>query len=105
MATGEPSGWMGRLPHVLLGVRTAERADAGFSPAECVYGTNLVLPGQLQTAAELPTSPQPLHDFTARLKADMAAASCPEPAWHLAETRSQEGRSCLHPPRSKEDSP
>ena len=56
MATGEPSGWMGRLPHVLLGIRTAERADAGFSPAECVYGTNLVLPGQVQPAEALPTS-------------------------------------------------
>ena len=78
---------MGRLPHVLLGIRTAERAKAGFSPAECVYGTNLVLPGQLQAAAELPTSPQTLQDFTARLKADMAAASCPESAWHTAETR------------------
>ena len=87
MATGEPAGWMGRLPHVLLGIRTAQRADAGFSPAECVYGTSLVLPGQLRLAAELPTSRQPLQDFTARLKADMAAASCPEPAWHTAETR------------------
>ena len=53
-----------------------------------VYGTNLVLPGQLQLTAELPTSLQPLQDFTARLKADMAAARCPEPAWHTAEVRS-----------------
>ena len=45
MATGEPSGWMGRLPHVLLGIRTAQRTDAGFSPAECIYGTDLALPG------------------------------------------------------------
>ena len=80
MATGEPAGWMGRLPHVLLGIRTAQRADAGFSPAECVYGTNLVLPGQVQLAAELPTSQQPLQDFTAQLMSDMAAAKCPVPA-------------------------
>ena len=33
MATGEPSSWMGRLPHVLLGIRTAQRSDAGFSTA------------------------------------------------------------------------
>ena len=78
---------MGRLPHVLLGIRTAQRSDAGFSPAEWVYGTNLVLPGQLQTSAELPTSLQPLQDYTVRLKADMSTARCPEPAWHTATTR------------------
>ena len=88
MATGEPAGWMGRLSHVLLGIRTAQRADAGFSPAECVYGTNLVLPGQLPVAAEPPELQQPLQDFTTRLKADMAAAKCPEHAWHTTTTRS-----------------
>ena len=87
MATGEPSGWMGRLPHVLLGIRTAQQSDAGFSPAECVYGTDLVLPGQFQLPAETTAPQQPLQDFTARLKADMAAAKCPEPAWHTTATR------------------
>ena len=37
--------------------------------------------------AELPTSLQPLQDYTIRLKADMAPAKCPEPAWHTAGTR------------------
>ena len=37
MATGEPTSWMGRLPHVLLGIRTAQKEDTGFSPAEIVY--------------------------------------------------------------------
>ena len=60
----------GRLPHVLLRIRMVQRSDAGFSPAECVYGTNLVLPGQLQLSPELPTSLQPLQDYTIRLKAD-----------------------------------
>ena len=64
-----------------------KKKKVGFSPAECVYGTNLVLPGQLQFSPELPTSPQPLQDYTAHLKADMAAARCPEPAWHTATTR------------------
>ena len=61
VATGEPSSWMGRLLHVLLGIRTTQRSDAGFSPAECVYGTNLVLPGQLQLSSELPTSVSYTH--------------------------------------------
>ena len=48
----------------------------------------------LQSASTGPTwsfqdnsSPQLVKDFTTRLKADMAAASCPEPAWHTVETR------------------
>ena len=89
MATGEPAGWMGRLPHVLLGIRTAQKEDTGFSPAEVVYGTNLVLPGQLLLSPELPASNQTLQDYTVCLKADMAAAKCPETAWHTATTRAQ----------------
>ena len=45
MATGEATSWMGRLPHVLLGIHTARKEDTGFSPAEVVYGAYLVLPG------------------------------------------------------------
>ena len=66
MATGEPAGWMDRLPHVLLGIRTAQKEDTGFSPAECVYGTNLVLPGQLLLSPALPASPRTLQDYTVR---------------------------------------
>ena len=80
---------MGRLPHVLLGIRTAQKEDTGFSPAEVVYGTNLVLPGQLLLSPELPASPKTLQDYTVRLKADMAAAKCPETAWHTTTVRAQ----------------
>ena len=89
MATGEPAGWMGRLPHVLLGIRTAQKEDTGFSPAEIVYGTDLVLPGQVLLNPEQPSSPQMLQDYTIRLKADMAAAKFPETAWHTTAPRRQ----------------
>jgi hypothetical protein len=42
------------LPWVLLGIRTAFREDSEFSPAEAVYGSQLVLAGQfINTAASL----------------------------------------------------
>ena len=87
MATGEASGWMGRL----LGIRTARKEDTGFSPAEVVYGADLVLPGQFSPATDATPSPQTLTDYTIRLKADMAAAKFPETVWHTATPR-QEGR-------------
>lgn len=89
MATGEPAGWMGRLPHVLLGIRTAQKEDTGFSPAEIVYGADLVLPGQLSRTSEPATSPKALQDYTLRLKADMAAAKYPETVWHTTAPRQQ----------------
>ena len=89
MATGEPTSWMGRLPHVFLGIRTAQKEDTGFSPAEIVYGTDLVLPGQLTLDPEPVSSPKTLQDYTLRLKADMAAAKYPETAWHNTAPRQQ----------------
>ena len=80
---------MSRLPHVLLGIRTAQRPDVGFSPAECLYGADLVLPGQLAPTDPLPNTTAPLQDFTARLKAYMAAAKYPQMAWHSGETKSR----------------
>ena len=34
MATGEAASWMGRLPHVLLGIRTARKKDTGVFPRQ-----------------------------------------------------------------------
>jgi hypothetical protein len=48
--------WHDHLPWVLLGIRTAFREDSEFSPAEAVYGSQLVLPGQLINTAELERS-------------------------------------------------
>ena len=89
MATGEPAGWMGRLPHVLLGIRTAQKEGTGFSPAEIVYGADLILPGQVTLNTEPVSSPKALQDYTLRLKADMAAAKFPETAWHTATPRQE----------------
>ena len=80
---------MGRLPHVLLGIRTAKKEDMGFSPTEVIYGADLILPGQFSPAPEPTTSPQALTDYTIRLKADMAAAKFPETAWHTSAPRAE----------------
>jgi hypothetical protein len=47
--------WHDHLPWVLLGIRTAFREDSEFSPAEAVYGAQLVLPGQFINTAESPS--------------------------------------------------
>ena len=45
-ATEDPSHWTERLPLMLLGIRTAVKADLGHSFSERVYGTTLCLPGE-----------------------------------------------------------
>ena len=45
-ATEDPSHWTERLPLVLLGIRTAVKADLGHSVSERVYGTTVCLPGE-----------------------------------------------------------
>jgi hypothetical protein len=47
--------WHDHLPSVLLGIRAAYREDSEFSPAEAVYGSQLILPGQLINSAESPS--------------------------------------------------
>jgi hypothetical protein len=54
--------WFAHLPWVLLGMRSAWREDSEFSPAEAVFGSQLVLPGQFLSTPELP-SPTFLQDF------------------------------------------
>lgn len=39
--------WYYELPIILLGIRTAVHTDAGFSPAELLYGEPLCVPGEL----------------------------------------------------------
>ena len=59
-ATADPSHWNERLPLVLLGIRTAVKADLGHSVSERVYGTTLCLPGEFFS----PTTTKPKLDPT-----------------------------------------
>jgi hypothetical protein len=45
--------WYHHLPWTLLAMRAATRDDSALSPAELLYGTQLVLPGQFVSAADL----------------------------------------------------
>jgi hypothetical protein len=46
----------------VLGIRASFREDSEFSPAEAVFGSQLILPGQFINTAELP-SPSFLSDL------------------------------------------
>lgn len=50
------AAWVDELPWVLLGMRSAPREDDSLSPAEAVYGSPLVLPGQFLPVEEPPPS-------------------------------------------------
>jgi hypothetical protein len=54
--------WYNHVPWVLLGMRTACSEDADFSPAEAVFGSQLILPGQFLSTPE-PPSPNFLQEF------------------------------------------
>ena len=56
--------WMDQLPWVMLGITATHKYDMGASPAEMVYGTPLVLPGQFCKLAGAPPPIEPfLHDL------------------------------------------
>lgn len=66
-ATNDPSHWCERLPLVLLGIRTAVKADLGHSVTERVYGTTLCLPGQFYYQSPKPSNLDPTS-YVDRLK-------------------------------------
>jgi hypothetical protein len=61
-ARSAAADWADHLPWVMLGIRAAFREDSDFTPAEAVFGSQLVLPGQFVGAAESP-SPSFLADL------------------------------------------
>jgi hypothetical protein len=68
--------WYSHLPWVMLGIRSTWREDAQFSPAEAVFGSQPVLPGQFLDAPE-PPSPSFLSEFQGVLaKRTPPAATC-----------------------------
>ncbi len=62
------SDWFSHLPWVMLGIRSAWREDSDFSPAEAVFGFQLVLSGQFLISPE-PPSPSFLAEFQGVLAA------------------------------------
>jgi hypothetical protein len=48
------ANWVDHLPWVLLGLRAAPRADDSSTPAQEVFGTPLILPGQFLDLPEIP---------------------------------------------------
>jgi hypothetical protein len=47
--------WHVHLPWVMLGIRASFREDSEFSPADAVFGSQLILPGQFINTAESPS--------------------------------------------------
>jgi hypothetical protein len=48
------ANWVDPLPWVLMGLRAAPREDDGSTPAQEVFGTPLILPGQFLDSPEIP---------------------------------------------------
>ena len=61
----------GVVPLVLLGIRTAVKADLKFSTAELVYGTTLHLPGEFFSPSH-PSSINDVNDYVSKLKSFMS---------------------------------
>ncbi|XP_066941037.1 uncharacterized protein [Macrobrachium rosenbergii] len=66
MARCTAENWKYQLPWVLLGLRTALRADGAPSTAEKTYGESLVVPGELVTEDRHNPSLQRLRDVVGR---------------------------------------
>ncbi|XP_066969994.1 uncharacterized protein [Macrobrachium rosenbergii] len=66
MARCTAEDWKYQLPWVLLGLRTAPRADSAPSAAEKTYGESLVVPGELVTEDRHNPSVQRLRDIVGK---------------------------------------
>ena len=64
--------WASHLPWILLSLRSTTREDSNFTPAEAVYGSPLVLPGQF-----LSTSEPPLDTFLTDLHGTLSRPAPP----------------------------
>jgi len=61
-ARSAAADWYKHLPWVMLGLRSQWRADSEYTPAESVFGSQPLLPGQFLGVDESP-SPSFLKDF------------------------------------------
>ncbi len=71
--------WHDHLPWVMLGIRASFREDSEFSPAEAVFGLQLILPGQFINTAE-----SPLPSFLSDLQTTMTGRPPPLTRHNLA---------------------
>ena len=69
-AQPNPTSWMDALPLVLLGIRTALKADISATMAELVYGTTLRLPGEFFTSSSTPSLLDP-PTYVSKLRTHM----------------------------------
>jgi len=67
--------WASHLPWVMLAIRSTPREDSALSPAEAVFGGQLVVPGQFLSA------PEPPPEFYAALN-DTMRGFVPAPPRH-----------------------
>jgi transposase InsO family protein len=77
-ARGAATDWYHHLPWVLLAIRTASRDEESPSPAELLYGAQLVVPGQFVAASGDP----PLADGFLQQLRSFVDASAPPPVLH-----------------------
>ena len=70
------TNWIDQLPWVLLGLRTAPKEDLKASPAELVFGDNLLLPGEFAVNGNAPVFP-PLPNASTQPPAHHNKASAP----------------------------
>jgi hypothetical protein len=85
------ANWVDHLPWVLMGLRAAPREDDGSTPAQEVFGTPLILPGQFLDSPEIPPK-----IFLEQFSKTMSAAE------HTA-TRHNTATACQPPPRLPDD--
>nr|XP_054761143.1 uncharacterized protein LOC129267455 [Lytechinus pictus] len=81
--------WTESLPLVLLGIRTAIKADIGCSAAELVFGTTVTLPAQFVAPSQIDSADDP-SNYAHRLKRMMREL-------HPTPTRKQQTRTQVHP--------
>ena len=97
-AQSEPTHWAESLPLVLLGIRTAYKADIGYTAAELVYGTTLRLPGEFFDPRVSDQLPVPDASYVERLKHTMQRISA-APTRHPLQRRTYVNKtlsSCSH---------
>jgi hypothetical protein len=95
------ANWVDHLPWVLMGLRAAPREDGGSTPAQEVFGTPLILPGQFLDSPEIPPKIF-LEQFSKTLSAAEHAAAARRPGPRTNGVR-EAGRPRTAAPRLPDD--